>query len=84
MTCGGIRWAVFNDAKNGRSGGFPAVLLQVVHARQEQAQIQAAADDGEARAETDGELLEHWPSDIEPDDSGLHHQIERHVSSWCL
>ena len=32
----------------------------------------------------DGELLEHWPSDIEPDDSGLHHQIERHVSSWCL
>lgn len=32
----------------------------------------------------DGELLEHWPSDIEPDDSGLHHQIERNVSSWCL
>ena len=32
----------------------------------------------------DGELLQHWPSDIEPDDSGLHHQIERNVSSWCL
>lgn len=32
----------------------------------------------------DGELLEHWPSDIEPDDSGVHHQIERNVSSWCL
>lgn len=32
----------------------------------------------------DGELLEHWPSETEPDDSGLHHQIERHVSSWCL
>ena len=32
----------------------------------------------------DGDLLEHWPSEIEPDDTGLHHQIERHVSSWCL
>ncbi len=32
----------------------------------------------------DGELLEHWPTEIEPDDSGLHHQIERNVSAWCL
>lgn len=32
----------------------------------------------------DGEMLEHWPSDTEPDDTGLHHQIERNVSSWCL
>ena len=32
----------------------------------------------------DGDLLEHWPSEVEPDDSGLHHQIERNVSSWCL
>ena len=32
----------------------------------------------------DGEMLEHWPSDVDPDDSGLHHQIERNVSSWCL
>ena len=32
----------------------------------------------------DGELLEHWPAEVEPDDSGLHHQIERNVSAWCL
>lgn len=32
----------------------------------------------------DGDMLEHWPSEVEPDDSGLHHQIERNVSSWCL
>ena len=32
----------------------------------------------------DGELLEHWSSEVEPDDSGLHHQIERNVSAWCL
>lgn len=32
----------------------------------------------------EGELLEHWPSDVEPDDSAVHHQIERNVSSWCL
>lgn len=32
----------------------------------------------------DGDMLEHWPSDVEPDDSGLRHQIERNVSSWCL
>jgi len=32
----------------------------------------------------DGDLLQHWESDIEPDDSGLRHQIERNVSSWCL
>lgn len=32
----------------------------------------------------DGELLEHWPSEVEPNDSGLHHQIERNVSAWCL
>lgn len=32
----------------------------------------------------DGDILEHWPSDIEPDDTGLRHQIERNASSWCL
>ena len=32
----------------------------------------------------DGDILEHWASDIEPDDSGLRHQIERNASSWCL
>ena len=32
----------------------------------------------------EGELLEHWPSEVEPDDPALHHQIERNVSSWCL
>jgi glutathione peroxidase len=32
----------------------------------------------------DGDLLQHWESDIEPDDSGLRHQIERNASSWCL
>lgn len=32
----------------------------------------------------DGDLLQHWESDIEPYDTGLRHQIERNVSSWCL
>jgi glutathione peroxidase len=32
----------------------------------------------------EGGLLAHWPSDVEPDDSGLRHQIERNVSSWAL
>ena len=32
----------------------------------------------------EGGLLDHWPSDVEPDDSGLRHQIERNVSAWGL
>ncbi|MEE4219159.1 MAG: glutathione peroxidase [Xanthomonadales bacterium] len=32
----------------------------------------------------EGQLLQHWPSIVEPDDPGLRHQIERNVSAWCL
>ena len=32
----------------------------------------------------DGDLLAHWPSEIDPDDPAVHHEIERNVSSWCL
>lgn len=31
-----------------------------------------------------GQLLEHWPSAIEPDDPKITHQIERNLHSWIL
>ena len=31
-----------------------------------------------------GELLEHWPSKVEPDDPVLTHQVERNLQSWVL
>lgn len=31
-----------------------------------------------------GDLLEHWPSAIEPDDPTVTHQIERNINSWIL
>ena len=31
-----------------------------------------------------GELIEHWPSKVEPDDPALTHQIERNLQSWIL
>lgn len=32
----------------------------------------------------DGDLLNYWPSKVEPDDLGLRHEIERNLSSWSL
>lgn len=32
----------------------------------------------------DGKLLAHWPSGIQPDDSGMRHDIEKNLSSWSL
>ena len=32
----------------------------------------------------DGNLLHHWPSNIEPDELGFRHEIERNLSSWRL
>jgi len=32
----------------------------------------------------DGNLLHHWPSNIEPDEPGFRHEIERNLSSWRL
>ena len=32
----------------------------------------------------DGSLLNHWPSDVEPDEPGFRHEIERNLSSWTL
>jgi glutathione peroxidase len=32
----------------------------------------------------DGALLKHWPSDVQPDDPGFRHEIERNLSSWTL
>lgn len=32
----------------------------------------------------DGKLIEHWPSAIEPDDSGFRHIIEKNLSAWSL
>lgn len=32
----------------------------------------------------DGALLHHWPSNVEPDDPGFRHEIERNLSSWSL
>jgi glutathione peroxidase len=31
-----------------------------------------------------GELVEHWPSRVEPDDPALTHQVERNLQSWIL
>ena len=32
----------------------------------------------------DGDLLHHWPSNVEPDDPGFRHEIERNLSSWSI
>ena len=32
----------------------------------------------------EGELLHHWPSNIEPDDPGFRHDIEKNLGSWSL
>jgi glutathione peroxidase len=32
----------------------------------------------------DGALLHHWPSEVEPDDLGFRHEIERNLSSWSI
>lgn len=32
----------------------------------------------------EGDLIEHWPSKVEPDDSGFRHEIERNLGSWSL
>jgi len=32
----------------------------------------------------DGTLLQHWPSDVEPDEPGLRHDLERNVTAWSL
>ncbi|MCH7506623.1 MAG: glutathione peroxidase [Proteobacteria bacterium] len=32
----------------------------------------------------DGDLLQHWPSTVEPDDPGFRHEIERNLSSWSI
>ena len=32
----------------------------------------------------DGELLHHWPSDVEPDDLRLRNDLEKNLSSWTL
>ena len=32
----------------------------------------------------EGKFLHHWPSNVEPDDSGFRHEIERNLSSWTM
>lgn len=32
----------------------------------------------------DGNLLHHWPSNVEPDDPGFRHLIEKNLGSWSL
>ena len=32
----------------------------------------------------EGQLLHHWPSNIEPDEPGFRHEIERNLSFWSL
>ena len=32
----------------------------------------------------DGNLLHHWPSNIEPDDPGFRHLLEKNLGSWSL
>jgi glutathione peroxidase len=32
----------------------------------------------------DGNLLQHWPSNTEPDEPGFRHEIERNLSAWTL
>ena len=31
-----------------------------------------------------GELVEHWPSDVPPDDPGLLREVAKHLQSWSL
>jgi glutathione peroxidase len=31
-----------------------------------------------------GQLVEHWPHSVEPDDPLLTHQVERHLNAWVL
>jgi glutathione peroxidase len=30
----------------------------------------------------EGNLIKHWPSEVEPDDSGFRHEVERNLGSW--
>ena len=32
----------------------------------------------------DGGLLHHWPSNVEPDEPGFRHEVERNLSSWTM
>ncbi|MEE8496669.1 MAG: glutathione peroxidase [Xanthomonadales bacterium] len=32
----------------------------------------------------DGALLHHWPSEVEPDEPGFRHEIERNLSCWRI
>ncbi len=32
----------------------------------------------------DGDLLHYWPSNVQPDDPGFRHEIERNLSSWNI
>jgi glutathione peroxidase len=34
--------------------------------------------------DTEGELVEHWPAKVEPDDPALIYQLERQLKSWVL
>jgi glutathione peroxidase len=32
----------------------------------------------------DGDLIQHWPSKVEPDDPGFRHDIEKNLGSWTM
>jgi len=32
----------------------------------------------------DGNLIRHWPSNVEPDDPGFRHEVEKNLGSWTL
>ena len=32
----------------------------------------------------DGGLTHHWPSNVEPDDSGFRHEVERNLNAWTM
>ena len=32
----------------------------------------------------DGELIRHWPSNVEPDDPGFRHDLEKNLGSWTI
>jgi len=32
----------------------------------------------------DGDLIQHWPSKVEPDDPGFRHGIEKNLGSWMM
>lgn len=34
--------------------------------------------------DTQGQLVEHWPSNVEPNDPALTHQVERNLRSWVF